>query len=350
MKLLHKILLTAALFFALTAFSVSAESGSCGEGLGWSFDGSALSITGSGYMNNYTKDTPSPWADFSVKTVRVGDGVLSVGDYAFAGQTSLESITFNSGLLRIGERAFYKCTSLQTLALPNSVSEMGKSAFNGCSSLWKATLSQGLCEISASAFMNCTSLTWIALPSGITSVGKWAFLGDTALHSAYFEGDVPEVDSEAFLCTSKKFRIYCIIEEYPAWGDSELIDRYVAYPYAIPERIIVYLNNRAMDFDSVPVIADGRTLVPFRNIFNAFGATVKWDEDSYTVTAEREDMTMQLTIGEKIMYINGQPIELDCSAKIVDDRTMVPLRAVSVPLGADITWNESERAVYITAD
>jgi len=48
------------------------------------------------------------------------------------------------------------------------------------------------------------------------------------------------------------------------------------------------------------------------------------------------------------VYVNGKALVSDTSAQIINNRTFLPLRAVAEALGAEVTWNESERAVYVT--
>ena len=42
-------------------------------------------------------------------------------------------------------------------------------------------------------------------------------------------------------------------------------------------KVTVYVNDQKLAFDSEPIILSGRTMVPMRAIFEALGATVRWD-------------------------------------------------------------------------
>ncbi len=110
----------------------------------------------------------------------------------------------------------------------------------------------------------------------------------------------------------------------------------------------VYLDGNMLGFDEPPIIEDGRTLVPLRAIFEALGADVGWDGETSTVTAQKEQAKIELQIGSRAAYINNQPVELDVPGRIVNDRTMVPLRFVSEALGARVDWDGSARTVQIT--
>ena len=48
----------------------------------------------------------------------------------------------------------------------------------------------------------------------------------------------------------------------------------------------VYVNGKAVDFDTAPEIVNGRTFVPMRAIFEAMGADVKWNDARREAVAE----------------------------------------------------------------
>ncbi len=114
--------------------------------------------------------------------------------------------------------------------------------------------------------------------------------------------------------------------------------------------IKVLLDGQNIAFDSEPIIDNGRTLVPLRAIFQALGAEVDWDADTRTVTAVKEDTTVIMTIGEGSFYVNDEEIALDTPAKIVKNRTLVPVRAISNSFDVDVDWVAEDRAVILVAD
>ena len=112
----------------------------------------------------------------------------------------------------------------------------------------------------------------------------------------------------------------------------------------------VYVNGEQLAFDVPPMIENERTLVPMRAIFEALGAEVSWDGETATVTAVKGDDTQRITIGSNILYINGSGIELDVPARIVDERTLVPVRAVAESFDAKVDWDGKTQSVLITAE
>ncbi|MBQ8300991.1 MAG: hypothetical protein IJX57_03410 [Clostridia bacterium] len=116
------------------------------------------------------------------------------------------------------------------------------------------------------------------------------------------------------------------------------------------EDIKVYLNNEELTFDVAPIIRNDSTLVPFRAIFEKLDMTVQWFEDEKRVTAQKNDTVITLFIDNTEMDVNSEKITLLTPPIIHNDRTLVPLRAVSEAAGATVDWNGETRTVYITAE
>ena len=113
--------------------------------------------------------------------------------------------------------------------------------------------------------------------------------------------------------------------------------------------ISVLYNGTPITFEQPPVIVEERTLVPLRAIFEAMNAKVDWNGDTKTVTATRGDTTVSLTINDKIIYKNGKKsAELDVPAQLVGDYTMIPVRAIAEAFGSDVQWIQDTKTVVIT--
>lgn len=113
--------------------------------------------------------------------------------------------------------------------------------------------------------------------------------------------------------------------------------------------ISVLLDYAPVTFDQEPIIVNDRTLVPVRAIFEAMGAAVAWNANTRTVTSILGDTTVIMVIDNTVMTVNDVPKSLDVPAKIYGDRTLVPVRAVSESFGADVKWIPETRTVQITS-
>lgn len=114
-------------------------------------------------------------------------------------------------------------------------------------------------------------------------------------------------------------------------------------------KVLVYVDGKKVAFDQEPVIINGRTMVPFRAIFEAFGATVSWNNSTQQVVAIKEATELSFIIGEKTMLVNRTNLlKIDTAPVIRNGRTLVPLRVISDALGYNVVWNNPNRVVSIT--
>lgn len=111
--------------------------------------------------------------------------------------------------------------------------------------------------------------------------------------------------------------------------------------------IKVEVNDKPLTFSVPPQTIQNRTMVPLRGIFEALGAQVIWDATTRTITANKANTNVQLSIGNTNATVNGKTVILDAPPMIIRGSTMVPLRFVSEALGADVKWLEATKTVSI---
>ena len=119
------------------------------------------------------------------------------------------------------------------------------------------------------------------------------------------------------------------------------------------ENITVMLNGQAMDFDVAPIIQNDRVLVPMRAIFEELHCSVDYTDidGRQIITAKlNENNSIGLVIGSDEMQIHNKKIKLDTAPIIVNDRTLVPLRAVSEAFDYDVNWDEDTKTVTISKE
>lgn len=115
-----------------------------------------------------------------------------------------------------------------------------------------------------------------------------------------------------------------------------------------PADIDITVNGEPLQMLYGPVVENGRTLVPFRDVLEAMGAQVDWDNATKTVTCTLGGKQVSLTIGSDVMKVKGgEDVKLDAVAQIIDTKTYVPVRAISEGLGATVNWLEDTDTVAI---
>ena len=221
--------------------ATAATSGTCGDNLTWSFDESTgtLEISGTGDMTNYSWAN-RPWENSEdlITTVTIGNGVTSIGDYAFYFFDKLAKVSIPYGVKGIGNSAFERCTGLTSLTIPNSVTSIGEDAFSSCN-LTSITIPSNVTSIDDSAFSGCQKLNQInvaptnatfssengvlfnkektkvisypegkketsyTVPDGVASIGEYAFSSCSSLTSITVPNSVISIDKGAFsYCSS----------------------------------------------------------------------------------------------------------------------------------------------------
>lgn len=113
------------------------------------------------------------------------------------------------------------------------------------------------------------------------------------------------------------------------------------------ETIKVAVDGTALNMDVAPVMESDRVLVPFRFIAESLGGLVSWNEGTKTVTIKTADKEVSLPVGKTTATINGKNVSLDVPAKIINGRTLVPVRFISESLGANVDWISAEKTVKV---
>lgn len=113
--------------------------------------------------------------------------------------------------------------------------------------------------------------------------------------------------------------------------------------------ISIKVNGTAVKSDTAPIIVDNRTLVPARAVFEQLGALITWDEKMGQVGVELGGYKILLTINNNKASVNNKSVEMDVPAKIINSRTMIPLRFVGEQLNMDVGWNANEKLVTVNS-
>ena len=112
--------------------------------------------------------------------------------------------------------------------------------------------------------------------------------------------------------------------------------------------IRVVLNGVPLAFAHTPPMqVRGSTLVPMRDIFEALGATVRFDKGAQTVYGQKGATAIILPLGSLTATVSGQPRALPQPAQLVNGTILVPLGFIASALGASVDWNPAIRTVTI---
>ena len=270
------------------------------------------------------------------------DGVLYSKDKTvlvmYPVQRKGESYTVLPGTKEIREGAFGR----------NNLIIMGLIRFG---ELKRLIIPEDVEKIETHAFVSCV-LDLLELPCSLEIVEENAFDRMPSSVRTNSTVGVKEIDFAGSRGDWVNFRNMETLETYRDWESSEeafflgpLASTLISYG-----EISVKVNEKYLETDVYPIIRNERTLIPMRAIFEALGAEVSWDNEARCAIAVKGDTEVKITIGETALYKNGEKIALDTKAELVNDRTMVPVRAIAEAFGASVTWDNETKSAIIAGD
>ena len=179
-----------------------------GDDVWMTYDSSTKTVTisGTGAMWDYyidgwdaKKEHRSPFWNMqrNVSKIEITDGITSVGNYLFNGNSSLNDLSIGKDVKRIGAYAFASCPNISSVILPDGLIELGKSSFRGtgitdikipqsieiwgeysfsdCVNLKNVFLPSSLQKIPMGCFRYCSNLSKIQIPDSVSYLGENAF-------------------------------------------------------------------------------------------------------------------------------------------------------------------------------
>ena len=265
-------------------------------------------ISGAGKLSNYTNLQPSPFTNDS---------------------TNISYVAITSGITNIGNNTFKNCDYLRDVLLPSSVTTIGSQSFANCDSLTKVIIPYGVTHIMSYAFIDCKNLQEVYIPDSVTIIGESAFYGCSNL--TVYAGENEAVKS---YCQSNNIR-YVKIDKVQNVVSDVLTD------------VKIIINGNDFTYKYPVVMKNSTTMIPLRNIFEAVGCSVWWDDNTKTAFASKGDITLELKTDSDIISVNGYKKILATPTSLICDNTMVHIRVVE-HLGANVEWDGDTRTIKIS--
>ena len=115
------------------------------------------------------------------------------------------------------------------------------------------------------------------------------------------------------------------------------------------EEIKINVGGKEITGLDVPAVSiNSRTMVPARAVFEELGAEVAWNDSTKEVYIIKDTDVVTLKIDSSTGTINSAPFVMDTPAKIVNDRTLIPIRAAAEALKYTVGWDDATRTVSVS--
>lgn len=110
---------------------------------------------------------------------------------------------------------------------------------------------------------------------------------------------------------------------------------------------VVMVNGRPVAGDVDPVVVNGRMQGGLRALFAAIGARISWLSRARTARVVSGSLTIEVPVGSRIAKVNGAQVDMGGPARIVNGRTVVPVRFFADATGAQISWDSETGAAKV---
>ncbi len=114
--------------------------------------------------------------------------------------------------------------------------------------------------------------------------------------------------------------------------------------------INIKIRDSYVDFTNTsqtPVIVAGRTLVPIRAVFENLGYDVSYDSKTFTATISDGKSVVKIVSNQDVAMVNGIEKKLEVSARVLNNRILVPVRFISEAFGNIVLWDDVNKVVII---
>jgi cell wall-associated NlpC family hydrolase len=109
----------------------------------------------------------------------------------------------------------------------------------------------------------------------------------------------------------------------------------------------VLIDNKPLDMDVQPMVVNNRTLLPLRAVFESLGAQVDWLKEQNIIEGRKGSTVIDLHFNDTNALVNGKTVPMEVAPVVVNDRTLVPVRFIAESLGASVTWDANTNTVAV---
>ncbi len=300
----------------------------CGDNVFWKFEKGVLTISGSGRMYDYFIIQDIPWAKYQPKTTKIviEEGITYIGDNVFCWYEAKN----NKDSVRLEE-----------VHIPSTLKGIGNCPFSYMEDVGTVYYNAKDCEFLGTS----TTYAYNYFPCGKKLViGKSVErIGANVFLRARFDQVVCEGSWKAVVVEMEGNDVLKKVKQITP-------DTTPAKPAVKKDRISVTVDGKEVKFDQAPVLYEGRTLVPVRAACEEMGIKVEWVEAEQKVILVKGGKQFDMRIGKREYYTNWSGYGyFDVAPQVINNRTLLPIRAIAEFYGYKVGWDEATQTVSINS-
>ncbi len=117
--------------------------------------------------------------------------------------------------------------------------------------------------------------------------------------------------------------------------------------YYSDNAIKVEYGGKDIAFEHTPITQNETVIAPLRELAEALGALVSWNEETMTASVEKDGVILTFPVGNLSVYKNGEEIATGRFNILIDDKAYVPVRLIAESFGMNVDWNENTKTVIL---
>ena len=169
----------------------------------------------------------------------------------------------------------------------------------------------------------------------------------TSEQKAKYEALVSELEKQADIPQSLEVQLELVERYYNKTDRSSVVKLGKLLKSSGNTEITTLLDGKVLVMEEKPFVQGGRALVPIRAISSALKAEVTWDAKTSSALITRGDDSITLYLNKKEATVNEKTVALEIAPVLKNGRLFLPLRFVSEQLKAEVNWQEEGKIILI---
>lgn len=288
----------------------------------------------------------------SISSVTIHGNVENIGISSFSSCDNLVTVTMELGVESIPFRAFWSCRNLMTVNIPNSVKSIDVVAFAECSNLKNIDLPNSLESIGESSFWYCKALPEIVIPKNVRIIEGWTFEHCSSLKSITLGENICQIKASAFNECAELSDIYSYAKKIPTVDTKAFVNSYIEYAtlHVRPEFINQYKEHETWGQFGKIVAIEGYDMINVVVSKSGNGLVYINDKEIKSDGTYESGTSIEINLLPDYGYCIASVLvnDEDCTDKLVDNKLYYS--DVIYDMIIDVVFDIDKKKLTVTSD